>query len=137
MPIHFSKKERLFTLTTKNTRYVFGVSKERYLVHHFYGRKRESFDLYKLLLLLFAYKQEFGNTWSPMYSPRNIRSSVRETSARRPLKLKGADGTGVTDFSYVSHRYLQGRKEIEGLPFASADRRKTLEMKLSDLGYRL
>ena len=31
MPIHFSKKERLFTLTTKNTRYVFGVSKERYL----------------------------------------------------------------------------------------------------------
>ena len=42
------------------------------------------------------------------------------------------DGTGVTDFSYVSHRYLQGRKEIEGLPFASADGEKTLEIKLSD-----
>ena len=133
MPIHFSKKERLFTLTTKNTRYVFGVSKERYLVHHFYGRKRESFDLYKPCCYSFSpYKQEFGNTWSPDVFPQEYSFFGSGDFRTAALKLKGADGTGVTDFSYVSHRYLQGRKEIEGLPFASADGEKTLEIKLSD-----
>lgn len=133
MPIHFSKEERLFTLTTKNTRYVFGVSKERYLVHHFYGSKRESFDLYKPCCYSFSpYQQEFGNTWSPDVFPQEYSFFGSGDFRTAALKLKGADGTGVTDFSYVSYRYLQGRKEIEGLPFASADGEKTLEIKLSD-----
>ena len=102
MPIHFSKKERLFTLTTKNTRYVFGVSKERYLVHHFYGRKRESFDLYKPCCYSFSpYKQEFGNTWSPDVFPQEYSFFGSGDFRTAALKLKGADGTGDNDFSYV------------------------------------
>ena len=49
------------------------------------------------------------------------------------LRLCGPDGTGVTDFVYQSHRILNGRKELKGLPMARADQdTQTLEITLYD-----
>lgn len=39
MAIIFDEKERIFKMDTKNTTYLFAVTKEGYLGHVYYGRK--------------------------------------------------------------------------------------------------
>ncbi len=134
MPIKFSKDSKTFTLTTKNSAYAFSIACDKYLVHQFYGKKTVDFEPYKPYVVSFSpYQAACGNTWSPDIFPQEYSffgSGDFRTSA---LKLRGADGTCVTDFSYVSHRIFKGRQEIEGLPFARADEKTTsLEVKLQD-----
>lgn len=134
MAIKFERKNKTFILTTKNTAYAFGIACERYLVHYYYGKKISQPAAYQPYVVSFSpYRKDCGNTWSPDIFPSEYSffgSGDFRTSA---LKLVGADGTGVTDFVYSSHRYINGRKEIEDLPFASSDENtKTLEVKLTD-----
>ncbi len=133
MAIHFSREDKLFTLTTKNTTYIFGIAQDRYLVHQYYGKKGGKYTPYRPYVISMApYRAEFGNTWSPDVFPQEYSFFGSGDFRTAALKLRGADGTCVTDFVYRSFRYIDGRKEIEGLPFASAKGEKTLEVKLED-----
>lgn len=134
MPIRFSRKDKMFTLTTKNTRYVFGISCDRYLVHHFYGKKTAKFEPYKPYVVSFSpYRKEFGNNWSPDIFPQEIPFFGSGDFRASALKLRGKDGTCVTDFVYENYRYIHGRKEIPGMPFASAgENTETLEIRMRD-----
>ncbi len=134
MPIKFSKAEKVFTLTTKNTAYIFSIACDRYLVHQFYGKKNVRYTPYKPYTVSFSpYRKELGNTWSPDVFPQEYSFFGYGDYRTAALKLRGADGTGVTDFVYSSHRRFNGRMPVEGLPFAEADEHvQTLEVKMID-----
>lgn len=128
MPISFDKKNGLFTLTTKNTRYVFGIQNGRYLVHHFYGKKTAKYELFKPYVVSFSpYLKECGNTWSPDIFPQEI--SFFGSGDFRPaaLKIRAANGCCATDFVYKSHDIHSAPKGfgacagIAGIPHARGD----------------
>ena len=109
MPIRYSRKDKTFTLTTKSTRYVFGIAQNKYLVHHFYGKKSEKYELYKPYVVSFSpYLKENGNTWSPDVFPQEFSFFGSGDFRCSSLKLRGKDGGCVTDFTYAGHRIGYG-----------------------------
>ena len=134
MPIKFDKQKNLFTLTTKNTKYVFTVECGRYLVHHYYGKKAGEVELFGPYVMSFSpYQKECGNCWSPDVFPEEASFFGSGDFRASSLKLRGADGCCVTDFKYSSYKKFKGREEIPGVPFASADERtETLAVKMTD-----
>ncbi len=134
MPIKFKKADKMFILTTKNTAYAFSVECDRYLVHQYYGKKTAAFKRYEPYVVSFSpYLKEAGNSWSPDIFPQEYSFFGSGDFRTAALKLKGADGTGVTDFVYRSYRYINGTHEIEGLPQARGDEdTKTLEIRMAD-----
>ncbi|MBQ8398578.1 MAG: hypothetical protein IJX08_01285, partial [Clostridia bacterium] len=134
MPIKFKKETKTFILTTKNTAYAFSVECDRYLVHQYYGKKTASFKPYEPCVVSFSpYLKEAGNRWSPDIFPQEYSFFGAGDFRTAALKVKGADGTGVTDFVYRSYRYINGTAEIDGIPQArGAEDTKTLEVKMTD-----
>ena len=107
MPIRFSSKDQIFTLTTKNTKYVFGIAHGRYLVHYFYGKKSAKAEPFKPYVVSFSpYREQFGNTWSPDIFPQEFSFFGSGDFRCSALKLRGADGSCVTDFAYAGHKIL-------------------------------
>lgn len=134
MAIKFKKADKTFILTTKNTAYVFSVSCDRYLVHQYYGKKTAKWKRYEPYVVSFSpYQKEAGNVWSPDIFPQEYSFFGAGDFRTTALKLRGINGSCTTDFIYRSYRYIDGRKEIDGLPFArAAGDTKTLEVKLLD-----
>ena len=134
MPIKYDREYKRFTITTKNTKYVFTVQCDRYLVHQFYGRKSAEFEEFRPYMVSFApYRKDCGNGWSPDIFPQEYSFFGSGDFRTAALKLRGADGTCVTDFKYSSYKKFKGRAEIPGIPSSSADdRTETLAVVLTD-----
>lgn len=140
MPIKFDKENKIFTLTTKNTRYVFGIMDDRYLVHHFYGKKTAKYALYKPYCVSFSpYRGELGNTKSPDIFPQEYSFFGSGDFRAAALKLRGENGCCATDFTYKSHRISSVPKsggagaEIAGIPCGRPDENtRSLSVILTD-----
>ena len=134
MAISFNRADKLFTITTKNTRYVFQVVCDRYLVHQFYGKKSAKYEKFGPYPVSFSpNRKDCGNMWSPDVFPQEYSFFGSGDFRTAALKLRGADGSCVTDFKYASYRKFRGRAEIPGMPYAESDEKtETLSVVLTD-----
>ena len=135
MPIRFDKDTKAFTITTKRTKYVFSVAHDKYLIHQFYGKKSERFDFFAPYMVSFApYQKSFGNGWSPDVFPQEMPFFGSGDFRCSALKLREANGSCVTDFSYDSYKvYKKNQTVPDDLPHARRDAdSETLAVKLTD-----
>ena len=135
MSIFFSPSANQFILNTKKTTYAFDISKDRYLRHLYYGKKvneshsPEDNDCYSFAPYLAAY----GDHWSTDIFSQECSFFGSGDFRADALRLRGSDGTGVTEFIYDSYRIFEGRHSLDGLPEARADETtQTLEISLVD-----
>lgn len=134
MPIRFLKDRQQFVLTTKNTAYAFEILEGRYLVHDYYGKKKSDIEKYEPYVRSFSPNlPQFPMKISPDTMPLEYSFFGSGDFRTTALKLKCADGSGVTDFVYDSYKIRSGRVAIDGLPHArAAENTKTLEVILKD-----
>lgn len=140
MPISFDEHKKIFKLDTPNTTYAMQVIRHGCLAHLYYGKKLADNDLGYLIrginLSFAAYPAEeapdrsfsFGTT--PLEYPAFGIGDFRTPC----ISVEGADGTGVTDIRYVSHRIYKGKPTLSGLPATYADENEaqTLEIDMKD-----
>ncbi len=135
MPIKFNKEKNEFTLTTKRTKYVFDVKFDRYLVHEYYGKKTGEVKHFEPHVVSFApYRPEIGNGWSPDVFPQEYSFFGSGDFRTAAIKIRGADGSGVTDFAYKSYKIKKNAAKPDvGVPYSRVPRgAETLEVELYD-----
>ena len=139
MGIIYCEKDRTFTLQTKNTTYQMQVDRYGFLLHLYYGKKTDTCMDY----LLTYYDRGFsGNPYDagedrtysmdtlpqefPCYGNGDFRSTA--------FAVENADGSMSCDLRYKSHKILDGKYSLEGLPavYASEEEAQTLEILMED-----
>ncbi len=123
--IYFDNSKKQFTLTTENTKYVFHIENDKFLIHDFYGdiNTPES-DYFKSEYHSFTpYRQDARFVgWKPDYSLGEslLEFSFFDSGDFRPssLKLKGKNGSSSTLFVYKNHEVLKDKPKISGIPIA-------------------
>ncbi len=136
MGIQFENGNQAFYLTTAHTQYVFQVIQNKYLIHRYYGSKRTQLD-WKYQVEALSCSPEIPDEQIERFSLNDVplEFSYFDSGDYRAtqLQLKGKSGAGSTFFSYESYEILEGRKDIEGLPFArTAEDTETLAIHLTD-----
>ena len=135
MPIAFDSDRNLFSLTTKNTQYVFQLMHGKFPVHLHYGEKLngEIAD-YKGKVYSFApYYPEHHLSYLPDAAPAEYSGFDSGDFRACSLKIRNSFGDSSVNLVYSSHRIFNGRVELEGLPFADADEStETLELVMTD-----
>lgn len=127
MTIYYSEKEQLFHLQSTETSYIFQIVKG-YPVHLYWGRKlRHEEGLSRL--------NDFpDHAWIdrlPQEYPQFGSGDFRHPSYQVQLE----DGSRVTELVYQSHRIVDGKPGLPGLPSVyteSEDEAQTLELELLD-----
>lgn len=129
---------KIIPLDTKHTTYQMGVTEQGFLLHLYYGSKVDCDMDY----LLTYYDRGFsGNpgdvddrTFSLDALPQEYPSCGAGDFRSPSLAVRGADGTPGCDLRYKTHRWLDGKYAIPGLPAVYADQTaaRTLEVVLAD-----
>ncbi|MFN7252609.1 MAG: alpha-galactosidase [Anaerobacillus sp.] len=139
MSISFCETTRTFHLKANNTSYIFQVAKDGYLAHLYWGKKINEYSHSNELR--FADRAFSGNpvaedrTFSLDTLPQEY-PSFGHTDYRNPaFQIQLENGTTVTDLRYSSHKLINGKPNLEGLPSTyveSDDEAETLEITLKD-----
>ncbi|MHA6480531.1 alpha-galactosidase [Paenibacillus sp. strain BS8-2] len=140
MFIQFDESNRIFHLQSGDTSYVLGLTEQGFLAHYYWGRKvrgtalnqllelkercsfNPSTDLDQLSLSLDTLPQEY-----PAYGSSDFRNPA--------IQVQLANGSTVTELVYESHRIVDGKPALPGLPGVYAEEAseaKTLEIVLKD-----
>jgi len=142
MGIHFDAAQSVFRIETKNTSYIMGIFKEKYLVHLYWGEKLALGGAYTIDTLL-SYE---GRAFSPSDDPADDSYSTDTLPMEYPCHgsadLRGpafaaryADGSGITKLTYTGHTITRGKPCLPGLPavYAEGDgEAETLAVTLQD-----
>lgn len=140
MSIKFDNDTKSFHLTAKNTSYILKIHDEGYLAHVYFGKKLRTFNSDNLL----AIRERCS--FSPNPNPNNKLltldtlpqeyPSYGTSDFREPAySMQLENGTTITDLRYESHKIINGKTKLEGLPTTyveSDDEAQTLEITLSD-----
>lgn len=135
MNIAYYEKERVFKLDTLNTSYLIGiVDEENFLGHMYYGRYLEDHvvgDLMRIQEPPFVPSKNNGERCAfydafPFEYPTGGLGDFREGC----LSIRSQEGHVGCVFSYVTHRVINGKPVLKGLPstFATSDNCMTLEI---------
>jgi alpha-galactosidase len=139
MSIMFSEQARCFHLRSRDTSYVIEVVGDRYLAPSYWGRR------------LSAWNNPSGapavaRSFSPSVDPDDRAFSLDALPQDFPsfgsgdfrapaVQVQQEDGSTITELLYRSHRILQGKPRLEGLPslYAENDQEaETLQVTLVD-----
>ena len=137
--IYYDESEKIFTLETKNTSYIIGIFRDRWLLHLHYGKKIKNFR-YQLSDIAPTM------TWAPVESGMEEAgcgsahcfefSTFGNADLRLPtLDIKYPDGSRISEFKYKSHKIFNGKPKLEGLPATYVENdneAQTLEVVLYD-----
>lgn len=132
MPIFFDEKGKIFHIFSKSTQYTMYVDRNGRLCHAYFGKKvrnlrtdriAKEFDAaYGPNLLLDVVPQEY-----PAYGNTDFREPA--------YRIKLGNGSTVSDLKYVSHRIIDGKPRLDGLPSTYVEddsEAQTLEIELYD-----
>lgn len=140
MSILINSDKLQFHLQTLKASYVFQVMPSGHLVHLYYGKKLRDTDLGWL------HVRTERASFSPNPVPEDRTISFDTLAQELPVygtsdfrhpsvQLQLANGSMITEFTYVGHRLEQGKPVLEGLPATyveSADEADTLVIELED-----
>lgn len=132
-------KNQAFFLETKNTSYIFKISKEGHLIHLHYGRKIKVSHLAPLEMKLNAgagstvlYKED-----SPSMDLLPLEYSFNGKGDYRimPMEVMMPDGSYVTDFVYDSYEMIDDLFPMKSMPQSLGGKAKSLAITLKDKLY--
>lgn len=136
-----SVTDRVFRIDTKNSTYIFRLTKFMQPEHLYYGRRLPGVvDIDALRT-----KTEAGFGTSVAYDPSEPSYSLdhitleysgigRGDYRMSPLEIKMPDGTFITDFVYDSHEITDGSVAVNGMPGGRGGD-KTLAVRLKDVKF--
>ena len=140
MSIKYNQSEGIFNLQTKNTSYVMGIMKDKYLVHLYYGKRVEEFSNMTANFPIhtachfspgpfegFTYSIDTLSMEYPCYGSADFRTPA--------FHAKYENGSAVTLLEYSGFEVFDGKKPLSGLPSVyveSDDEAQTLEITLCD-----
>lgn len=140
MPIFFDEAQNLFHLQSQNSSYIIQLVRG-YAAHVYYGRKlRQDSNLKGML----SFNERASFSPNPIPDDKSISLDTLpqeypqygSSDFRSPAyQVKLANGTRVTELAYRTHRILQGKPELKGLPAVYTEHEseaETLELELSD-----
>lgn len=139
MAIIYHAEKRIFTLNTQNTTYQMQADRYGHLLHLYYGAKisGEVDDL-----LCYVDRTFSGNpsvvgsdrTYSLDVLPQEYPCLGTGDFRNYALEIENVDGSHSCAPTYVSHKILQGKYALKGLPavYAEIDQAQTLEITLQD-----
>lgn len=138
MGIYFDEKNKLFKLNTANTTYIMALTEEGYVAHVYYGPHVGGNDLRYLLraeeppytpIKNKRDKASFLDSF-PMEYPTGGVGDYRESC----LEVRNEYGSLGCEIFYHSHRILEGKKKLAGLPasFGTAEEVQSLEVVCED-----
>ncbi|MBR2043274.1 MAG: alpha-galactosidase [Clostridia bacterium] len=140
--IKFDEANKIFHLQTKNTSYVFGFLKDRFLVHLYWGKKLVSEQLdYDMFLDYMKYRRNMcASDYNDIRLSRDCLpsefSTFGNTDQRTPsFHAVYKNGSFITELSYDSHIIYKGKKPLKCLPATyveNDDEADTLELTLKD-----
>ena len=136
--INYDEENQVFQIHTKNTSYVIGLADGVYPGHIYYGRKMEDARCGFLMRTEEApftpavcrrEKASFADTFSTEYSTWGV-GDFRESC----LDVRTAEGQRGCELRYQSHRILDEKPQLPGLPslFAGKSKAQTLELFCTD-----
>ena len=139
MAAFFWEEEKIFKLDTRNTTYVIAVvDDEQFLGHVYYGKKLKEVHLDGLLRIHenpFVPSKNNRDRVSfldsfPMEYPAHGLGDYRESC----INIRTEKGNVGLALSYVSHKIIEGKDRLEGLPasFGKAGECETLEILCED-----
>ncbi|MBI9100749.1 MAG: hypothetical protein JEY91_19915, partial [Spirochaetaceae bacterium] len=145
--IQYNEREKLFHLTTIDTSYILQILPTGHPANLYYGKKichRDNFEnLIKMRSLAFGSSTSYNNE-NPGFSLNFQKleySSYGKGDYRNPaISLTSCDGNRTFDFIYDSHKIIQGKPPLRGLPSPHMGSEKgieSLELKLIDPLYNL
>lgn len=138
MPIIFDETRKLFHLSTLKTSYVFMILENEILMHLYYGKKLDNLE--GIEKNTFISDRAFSavnkeNGISSDCIPQEY-SFYGNSDLRKPaFHAQYADGSRITRMKYVSHKIIDGKPKLKGLPSTyveTDDEAKTLEIKMKD-----
>lgn len=137
--ININLKNYEFHLQTKNTSYIINVGNTKHLINLYYGKRIRHKDNYDSL------KQTYGTALgsSTTYNEREPNFSLDSAKLEFSTYGKGdyrelstqltfEDGSSICDFLYHSHKVIDGKIKLEGLPQTFGNDVETLEVTLYD-----
>ncbi len=140
--IKFYENSRIFHLQTKNTSYIFGFLKGKFLTHLYWGKALSVDELdYDMFI---DYPQYRRNMCAADYKEYALSrdclpmeySTFGNTDQRTPaFHAVYENGSFITELEYDSHIIYDGKKGILGLPYVyteNEDEAQCLELTLKD-----
>ena len=124
------------TLHTKNTTYQIGINEKGFLLHLYYGPRTEG-DMSNLMTYMFRcghgnpYDYGTDRNFSCDFSPQEYSCYGSGDYRNHAFRVRSADGTAGADLRYKSHRFVEGKYTIPGLPASYGDA-QTCEIILAD-----
>lgn len=140
MSITYREAEGLFTLHTRHTTYQMGVDSLRVLRHLYYGDRAEGADFRSLYADI---DRGFSGNLPDLRYDRSVSLDTMPQEYTgfgvgdfriTALRVREANGDGCTQLRYVSHRIIDGKYALPGLPAAydNGGEAQTLELTLRD-----
>lgn len=139
MSIVYDEKHRTLSLHTKNTTYQIGIGSYNFLLHYYYGARVEGSLSY---LLSFAdrgfsanpYDAGSDRTFSMDVLPQEYPCYGTGDYRTAGFHMKDKNGIYGCDLRYRSHKIIEGKYAIPGLPavYAEKNESQTLELMLAD-----
>ena len=143
--INFDQEKQLFHLKNKMFSYVIELVRGKYLLHRYWGHAlREYRDAAALQAIdrgfspqPAAYENE--RTFSLDVLPQEYPAFGHGDFRIPAYQVRWANGTGVSELFYKSHRIFAGKPALQGLPasYAAASEAETLEIELADTQGRM
>lgn len=130
--IRFDEKTKIITINTKNTTYAMQISHGKYVLHLYYGKKKEDIKKHREKIVSFCpYDAEIGVKFSLDTVPTELSffgsGDLRDTG----IKIKNQNGDSVTRFLFKSFKVFDGRINFEDMPYSRGGD-KTLEITYFD-----
>ncbi|MBC2580453.1 alpha-galactosidase [Clostridium sp. DJ247] len=137
--ILFDKDKQIFHLNAKDTSYIMQIMDGGYLVHLYWGKRIGSYNASNEVRFL-------DRAFSPNPNPSDRTFSLDtlpqeypaygNTDFRSPAyEIQLENGSTITDLRYKSHKIVNGKSKLEGLPATyveSDEEAETLEIELED-----
>ena len=136
MNVTYFEKERIFKLDTPNTSYLLGiVDEENFIGHIYYGKRLQGHDIaYRMRTQEAPFVPSQNNRERcsfydcfPFEYPTAGLGDYRESC----LSVRTMGGYLGCNLSYVSHRILEGKPQLEGLPATFADKETATTLELT------
>lgn len=140
MLIYFDEKKKIFHLRAKNTSYVMQIVRENYLAHLYWGNKIRNFRNSNPIQYVNRAFSGNPNKQDRSFSLDTLPQEYPQygnTDFRTPAyQIQLENGSTITDLRYKSHKIVDDKKKLVGLPGTYVEKQKeaeTLEIILEDL----
>lgn len=140
--IIFNEERKMFHLKTKNTSYVFGVYKDLFLLHLYWGKKIEGDlpDYSRFILETHRRRNMNACDYPSVYASADSLPMEYSTFGNADLRSPAfhaeyKDGSKITRLEYLTYNIYKGKKKLAGLPATYVENEceaDTLEVLLKD-----